>query len=178
LDAGEYREVVQFGYERFGDHAIAKYLLDTHLDPQDPAASFAPSEPLGRLLADEWRAWSERGIIEAVSVQLPERVGLELAEAAEHAEDFESVRAGFVESLVWRRGDSIGERALDLVGRELGADYEARGTSSRRPRPRRDGPGPSAERGTSPRRAAQRADAAARQLVVNLSPRSVGQDGP
>lgn len=120
------REVIQFGYERFGDHAVAKYLLDTHLDPDDPVASFAPLVPLGRYVASETSAWSERGLLEAFSIQVPERTGLELAEVAPHAERFEPVRAAFVESLIWRRPGSIGKRALGLVEEGLSADNEAR----------------------------------------------------
>jgi hypothetical protein len=41
----QWREGVQFAYERFTDHLVAKYLLDAHLDINDPASSFAAGLP-------------------------------------------------------------------------------------------------------------------------------------
>src|SRR5262249_30903499 len=36
---------IRFSYERFSDHAIAKFYLDTFLDETNPGASFAPDKP-------------------------------------------------------------------------------------------------------------------------------------
>ncbi|MFT2536313.1 hypothetical protein ACMWQD_28460, partial [Escherichia coli] len=49
-------------------------------------------------------------IIEALSIQLPELVGIELFEAAPHAKEFDVVAQAFVESIVWRKKETINEK--------------------------------------------------------------------
>ena len=45
------------------------------------------------------------GLIEAFSVQLPERIHIELAELIPHGKDFHTVRRAFVERVIWRKAD-------------------------------------------------------------------------
>lgn len=40
-DDGSFATMVRFTFERYSDHAIAKRLLDEHLDPSNPHGSFA-----------------------------------------------------------------------------------------------------------------------------------------
>lgn len=93
-----YTEVVSFAYERFGDHLVAKHLLDHG----DPKKSFGRRTRLGKLLKTEAEACRYAGMIEALSIHLPERVGRELFELVPHAVDYWVVRDAFLKSLVWR----------------------------------------------------------------------------
>ncbi len=73
-------EGIHFSYERFSDHLVARHLLDKHLDSQNPSTSFLPDQPLGSFVKDELTCWQNSGLIEAFSIQIPERIKKELAE--------------------------------------------------------------------------------------------------
>ncbi len=95
-------DVVKFPYERFSDHLIARYLLNTHLDENNAVDSFASTQPLGTLLAEEWQAWSHSGWLEALCIQVPERLGQELVELVPWAKAWEIMQRSFLQSLIWR----------------------------------------------------------------------------
>ncbi len=95
-------DVVRITYERFADHLLAEYLLDRHLDSRKPRGAFRPRGELNEYLSTELECWQYAGLIEALSVQLPERVGRELVELAPHAAGFEPVKLAFIKSLTWR----------------------------------------------------------------------------
>lgn len=78
----EWCEGIHFSYERFADHIIAKHLLDKHIDPVNPSHSFQLNQPLGSFVKDELTCWRNRGLIEAFSIQVPERIRKELPELA------------------------------------------------------------------------------------------------
>ena len=99
---GGITEVVHFAYERFADHLLAGHLLDRYLVRASPSKAFGPRARIGRLFKSEAGVWEYGGLIEALSVQLPERVGKELVELAPHLKGFDRVERAFVQSLVWR----------------------------------------------------------------------------
>ena len=109
------KDVVQITYERFADHLLARHLLDSCLDPKNPAKAFSPRAKLGKLLRTESDCWRQSGLIEAFSVQLPERVGRELVEFAPHARSFDVVQRAFIQSLVWRDAKAFGKAAFEYV---------------------------------------------------------------
>jgi hypothetical protein len=102
-------DVVRFPYERFSDHLIVRYLLNTHLDTSNPATSFASTEPLGNLVPDASQAWSNSGWIEALSVQIPERTGQELVELVPSVKPWDIAKCSFLQSLIWRDPTKITE---------------------------------------------------------------------
>jgi hypothetical protein len=115
----EVSEVVSFAYERFADHLLAHYLLSSYLDRKVPAKAFTRRAKIGKLLKSEFKSWQHAGLIEALSVQLPELVGKELAELAPHAAGFGTVHAGFLKSLVWRHGKAFTEATFNQINELL-----------------------------------------------------------
>ena len=115
----ERRECVSFSYERFTDHLIAKNLLDKYLNTTCPLESFLPDQPLGSLIKDEQASWLNRGLVEALSIQLPERIGKELGELVPNAKDYRSAREAFVESLVWRDYKAITGATLQYINEHV-----------------------------------------------------------
>ncbi|MEG9327051.1 hypothetical protein V6B16_03815 [Salinimicrobium catena] len=105
---------IHFAYQRFQDHLLTSHLLDKYLDLQTPEKSFALG-PLQKLLENESQAYYHQNVIEALSVQIPERVNRELYEVAPYAAEYYTTIKGFVEGLVWRRTDTIGEASLYYV---------------------------------------------------------------
>lgn len=108
-------EAIRFSYERLSDHLIAKRLLELHLDRDDPSLAFNEDQPLGQLFIDQWTARRDRGLIEALSIQIPELIGKELADCVPRAADWHPVLEAFVESVVWRNPSAITESSRQYV---------------------------------------------------------------
>ena len=112
IGANQWNEGVHFAYERFTDHLVAKYLLDAYLDMTDSASSFASGNLLDKYVEDEHACAIYRGLIEAFTIQVPERIGKELIELVPSIHGFDTVIRAFIESIVWRHPHSIN---LDLA---------------------------------------------------------------
>ncbi|HXH93704.1 MAG TPA: AVAST type 2 anti-phage system protein Avs2, partial [Thermoanaerobaculia bacterium] len=104
------REGIRFAYERLQDHQIASYLIDMHVAEDDIATALEPEQPLGARVREYTREWTF-GLIEALSIQVPERFGVELADVMPDAADSSPIRRAFIRSLLWRRPQAIGEPA-------------------------------------------------------------------
>jgi hypothetical protein len=72
------REVLYFSYERFGDFFMAEKLLKDYKNPEDVLFDFKKGNKLGKLLEDGY--WRYNGVLEALSVRLPEMFNLEIIE--------------------------------------------------------------------------------------------------
>lgn len=132
---GNHFEGVYISYERFSDHLIASHLLAKYLNKKNPKKSFSKDskfaktikiiatkigisvEPkkLFEILKTENESNYNRGIIEALSIQLPEQTNLELYEVAEHAMAFETIALAFVESIIWRKKETINDKLKDYI---------------------------------------------------------------
>lgn len=115
----EWCEGIQFAYERFTDHLIARYLLDKHLDLENPSNSFQPTQFLGTLVKDAWACWQNRGLIEAFSIQIPELIKKELAEIAPGCANCRPISEAFIESLIWRDTRSITEATKHYINEHV-----------------------------------------------------------
>ena len=105
------RAMVRFTFERFSDHAIASRVLDEHLALGGVEKAFAKGTRLHEILFGE-ESYRYAGIIEALAVQLPERVGVELLDVGKPT--WEMLRA-FEESLLWRDQAHFSDKTLELV---------------------------------------------------------------
>ena len=110
-------ERVRFTFERFSDHATATRLLDQHLAGASSQAAFAKGSPLFELVAGE-ESYKRTGTIEAVAVQLPERVGVELPDALPTDAVTWVAWEAFRESLLWREQSKFTQRTLELLQRQ------------------------------------------------------------
>lgn len=108
-ESKEWEETVHFSYERFSDHLVIQRLLDQHLDTANPLSSFLPEQKLGALVKDEHACWLNRGLLEAICIQLPERIGKELFDCAPNCAKWQPALEAYVESLVWRSPQAFGE---------------------------------------------------------------------
>lgn len=112
-------EVTFIAYERFADHIIADYLLKAHMDGDNPAAAFAETGGLAFLCGKD--GYAPAGLIEALSIQVPELTGQELVRLAPGLWDDARIGEAFMESIVWRSLDAFSEETLavfnDMVNR-------------------------------------------------------------
>lgn len=74
--SNENEEFIYFTYEKFGDFYIANELLNIYSNSLEVHEAFLEKNELGKLLDD----YSQRGILEAFAILLPERFKLELFE--------------------------------------------------------------------------------------------------
>lgn len=92
-------DTVCIAYERWADHLVARQLLDKYLDQNNPAGIFKPD---GILTLRGEDTLLSAGLIEALSIQLPERIGRELLSLAPYAIDQWGVGDAFLNSVLWR----------------------------------------------------------------------------
>jgi hypothetical protein len=123
----ERTEGIRFSYERFADHLTVKYLLDQHLDSTNPSQSFLQDGPLGLLIKSPVDCWHNLGLLEALCIQIPERIHRELAEVASYCANFKSVRESFVKSIVWRDPSSILEATRQYINEHIRDDDDCTG---------------------------------------------------
>lgn len=120
------QEIIRFTYEKFTDNSRAKQLLDKFLNDENPTASFSTDTPLGQIVKDHSSAWRNKGIIEAFSIQLPERIGKELFELAPHGANWYPIKKSFLESLIWRNPKAITEQTKNYVNKYIIIEEEFR----------------------------------------------------
>ena len=100
-------EMVSITYDRFSDHVISDHLLNTHLDADDPDIAFSKNGGLAFL--GEKEQYVRYGLIEALSIQVPERTGKELVRLAPTVLNRPNVSHAFLQSIMWRKRDSISD---------------------------------------------------------------------
>lgn len=109
----EYEERIDFAYERFEDHFAADYLLEKYLDHDNPEIAFQDGGALAQYISEPYRY---QGIIEAWSIQLPEKIDGELYElVSDQKKPDKAIVKAFIKSLIWRRPETIKEKVLDYV---------------------------------------------------------------
>lgn len=106
-------EIVYISYERFADHLIADFLLSAHLVTAEPHSAFLEGGALQFISESDGRA--SHGLIEALSVQVPERVGQELISIVPALRNRWGTCDAFLQSVVWRRPDACLEETREIL---------------------------------------------------------------
>jgi len=116
--SGEERDVVYFAYERFGDYFIAEKLLSQY-ETYGIKQCFNKDNPLGKLMSDSY--WRNAGLVDVLSVLLPERYNLEIYEVYDWIFDDQLERFSnldnrisyfLIDSLKWRTVESINSEKI------------------------------------------------------------------
>jgi hypothetical protein len=112
--------IIRFSYERFADHYVAKLMLDTHLTTKRPKDAFLPDRPLGSLFKDNRAYWMYQGLIEALCVQIPERIAQELPDLLPQSTSARHhIRAAMTESFLWRARTAFTDATTNYINNEL-----------------------------------------------------------
>lgn len=111
-DGNDYEEGVYLAYERFEDHLTAQYLLEPH---QKIENEFEDKGGLYHYVKDARAINLHRGLIDAFSIQVPEKYGYEFSTLIPHLKDNYAIVESFVESLLWRKVDTINEDSKKYV---------------------------------------------------------------
>jgi hypothetical protein len=111
----EYKDVFRLAYERFSDHLIAKHYVSNLIDIKDPAKSFQTNENLIAIFKDSNACYMYKGLIEALSIQVPEILGHELMDYVPHLKENNAIQEAFFDSIVWRDPGKINEYTLKCI---------------------------------------------------------------
>lgn len=114
-------DIVFIAYERFADHLIAKTLLD-HLDAKSPVAAFAPGGPLA-FICDK-SSYVSPGLLEAVCIQIPERIGQELIFLEPKALDLWEIGDAFRQSLIWRSPAAFSKDTFKAINKLIRTQHD------------------------------------------------------
>lgn len=118
----EHEEGVYLAYERFGDHLTVSYLLDRELTGDTLESVFRKEGSLYNCINDSYMS---QGLIESLSIQVPERTGKELYELLDdESKSSTSIIESFIDSLVWRKPESIKETTRAYVNEYIIPDVE------------------------------------------------------
>jgi hypothetical protein len=110
-------EVVYISFERFDDHLTVKYLLD---GVENIENEFKTGGRLKSYFNDEYDFYRNQGIVEALSIQLPERYGKELYELLPDFSGNHNLVDAFINSLVWRDVDAINfEKLKPFINKQV-----------------------------------------------------------
>lgn len=107
-----FEDGVYLTYDRFEDHLTVKYLLDKFPDLE---TAFALDGPLFYLVADEHACYINKGLLEAFTVQVPEKTGREFYEYVPHIIDKYPVLESFVQSLLWRKKETMSDKQIEYI---------------------------------------------------------------
>ncbi|MEN0656544.1 AVAST type 2 anti-phage system protein Avs2 [Proteus mirabilis] len=103
-DDNSTEEVVYVAYERFDDHLTVKFLLD---GVENIENEFKSDGRLKSYFDDECGFYINSGIVEALSIQLPETYGKELYEFLPEFSNNHKLLEAFIDSLIWRDINAI-----------------------------------------------------------------------
>ncbi|RJL37288.1 AVAST type 2 anti-phage system protein Avs2 [Pectobacterium carotovorum] len=110
-------EVVYISFERFDDHLTVKHLLD---GIENIEIEFKNGGSLKGYFNDEYDFYRNQGIVEALSIQLPEKYGKELYELLPEFRENHNLVDAFIDSLVWRDVAAIDlEKLSDFINENV-----------------------------------------------------------
>ena len=112
IENDEYEEGVYLAFERFEDHLTSKYLLE-HFPDLD--VEFKEGGRLHNYVIDEDALNLNMGLIDAFAIQIPEIKGKELFEFVPTFKDNHPIIESFIESLLWRKVETINEESKNYV---------------------------------------------------------------
>ena len=115
-EADDYEEGVYLAYERFEDHLTVQYLLEHYPELEK---EFKKDGKLYKYVESENAIYRHKGLIEAFSIQIPEVKGYEFYNLIPNLKDNYAVIESFVESLLWRKVETINEESKQYVNEHL-----------------------------------------------------------
>jgi hypothetical protein len=120
-EENNYEEGIYLAYERFEDHLTAQYLLEQFNGLEK---EFKKGGKLYNYVKDENEIYKFKGLIEAFSIQIPEKNGYEFYTLIPDLKDKYPVVESFVQSLLWRKLETINEKSVDYVNEYVFSYHE------------------------------------------------------
>jgi len=119
-DGNEYNEYIYFTYERFFDNLICQYLLN---NSDDIERDLKPNGNIYIYLKNPNKIhYINHGLMEALAIQIPEKTDKEIFDYFK-LNEFPSLIIVFLESLKWRRLNTITDKCVDFINIYIMKDY-------------------------------------------------------
>ncbi|MBE0392204.1 AVAST type 2 anti-phage system protein Avs2 [Flavobacterium sp. PL002] len=115
-EENDYEEGVYLAYERFEDHLTVQYLLEQYSELEK---EFTEDGKLHNYVKDENAIYRYKGLIEAFSIQVPEKKGYEFFTLIPSLKDKYPIIESFVESLLWRKVETINDESLNYLNEHV-----------------------------------------------------------
>jgi hypothetical protein len=113
-EKNEFKEYIYFVYEKFADHLICSYLLDRSDDLEKDLKKGGMIYDY--LYHDGKLLYTNHGVIEALAIQIPERINKEIYEYIDKP-DSPLIKDSFISSLQWRKTDTLNLSCLDYINK-------------------------------------------------------------
>lgn len=110
---------IRFSYQKFENYLLARYLLDTYLDKENPRKSFSENERLGVIFRDKRTLFKNLLVIDAFFIMIPERVNKEIFHLIPELSKYEIMCEKFIESLMWRNASTINQDTLKYINKSI-----------------------------------------------------------
>ncbi|ENW24071.1 hypothetical protein F925_01763 [Acinetobacter lwoffii NCTC 5866 = CIP 64.10 = NIPH 512] len=120
-EEGVAEDYIYIAYERLGDYLTVKYLLDSVKNIQIEFDEGGSLYEYFDIVNDKY---IEQGIIESLSIQIPEKFGYELYECLSARYDDYHIAEGFSKSLIWRNKETIEASKLAPYINDVVLKYE------------------------------------------------------
>ncbi|MDQ2975513.1 MAG: hypothetical protein M3R69_08905, partial [Acidobacteriota bacterium] len=114
LTADTPQDHVRLAFERLGDHLLANQLL-AKIETKEIASAFEDGGTLEFLVANTQTIGANRGVLEALSIQIPERYALELPNLMWHSPLRTDLVKIAIEALPWRDCEYISSETTQLL---------------------------------------------------------------
>lgn len=115
-EENDYEEGVYLAYERFEDHLTCQYLLGQYPELEK---EFKEDGKFHEYVKNEDAIYRYKGLIEAFSIQIPEKNGYEFYTLIPDLKDKYPIVESFVESLLWRKVETINEESKKYVNEHV-----------------------------------------------------------
>ena len=115
-EADDYEEGVYLAYERFEDHLTVQYLLEHYPELEN---EIKEDGKLYKYMENENAIYRYKGLIEALSIQIPEIKGYEFYNLIPDLKDKYPVVESFAESLLWRKVETINKESINYVNEHV-----------------------------------------------------------
>jgi hypothetical protein len=110
---------IRFAYERFSDHLIAAHLLQSIPTAAKLKKEFGAKGAFSKFCAEPY---ANRGLLEAFSIQIPEKFALELHDLTPASIDKFEFAQILLSGLIWREQSTIGKNCIQFLLKSANAN--------------------------------------------------------
>lgn len=118
----EAQEGVYLSYEKFEDHLFTRHLITSEINPENIKSAFAGDGSLAKIINNPA---PNQGIIESLSIQLPDLFDTELYEVLPlQYKHSKAISAAFVNSMGWRTPKTVKKSSWNYIKDSVLSDKE------------------------------------------------------
>lgn len=111
-------KIIRYTFERFSDYSIAEQIVENNFDVEHLDVTFNINNMFGKIFSQKYLEYRKAGIIEALSVIVPEQFKLELIDIVpKKIKKDNIILNSFEHSLLWRDSSAFTETTLKYLNK-------------------------------------------------------------